>query len=61
MEGRLPKIILNTDTRNKLYECVFLYLRGDKKKLDGVMQFLGEMVPFYAEDGKVARYVKRHS
>ncbi|OAQ97076.1 hypothetical protein LLEC1_00963, partial [Akanthomyces lecanii] len=45
----LPKIILNPDMRGKLYECIFLNLRAHPNRLLETVQFLEEMVPFFAD------------
>ncbi|KAM3435329.1 hypothetical protein MY4824_004910 [Beauveria thailandica] len=47
IDKSLPRIILNSETRGKLYECIYLYLRAHNDMLLEIVQFLDEMVPFY--------------
>ncbi|KAM0740270.1 hypothetical protein ACQRIT_005454 [Beauveria bassiana] len=47
IDKSLPRIILNSETRGKLYECIYLYLRAHNDMLLETVQFLDEMVPFY--------------
>ncbi|KAM3462720.1 hypothetical protein NHJ6243_003925 [Beauveria neobassiana] len=47
IDKSLPRIILNSETRGKLYECIYLYLRAHYDMLLETVQFLDEMVPFY--------------
>ncbi|ATY63267.1 ubiquitin C-terminal hydrolase [Cordyceps militaris] len=51
MNESLPKIILNPEIRGKLYESIFLNLRTQNDLLLETIEFLGEMVPFYANSG----------
>ncbi len=48
----LPRIILNPELRGKLYECIFMSLCAHQDRLLATIQFLDEMVPFYADGGK---------
>ncbi|KAJ3494124.1 hypothetical protein NLG97_g4280 [Lecanicillium saksenae] len=48
-DDSLPSIILNPETRRKLYECIFMHFRGYQDMLPEALQFLDEMVPFYTD------------
>ncbi|KAJ6786527.1 hypothetical protein PWT90_07046 [Aphanocladium album] len=49
LNDSLPRIIFNPQTRKKLYECILKLLDGRSGILSQVLQFLDEMVPFYAD------------
>ena len=54
----LPRVILSPETRRKLYECVYKYLRTDKSRLNPTMQFLESMVPYNVEDGMLPLVIR---
>ncbi|TQW00341.1 ubiquitin carboxyl-terminal hydrolase [Cordyceps javanica] len=48
-DGDLMQRLGADDAKAKLYESIFLYLRVHKDRLPETMQFLDELVPFYAD------------
>ncbi|KAL3953540.1 hypothetical protein ACCO45_011496 [Purpureocillium lilacinum] len=51
-EGALlvSRVILNTDTRAKLYDIVFRLASKDYDELNGVLNLLNRLVPFYEDE-----------
>lgn len=44
------RVVLNTETRSKLYEVILRLVGHDGRQLSQTMDLLNELVPFYSED-----------
>lgn len=46
----MPNVILNVETRQKLYGLIFRHIRHDSASLQSTLEFLNKHTPFYAND-----------
>ncbi|PHH89690.1 hypothetical protein CDD83_5496 [Cordyceps sp. RAO-2017] len=46
----VPRVILNTDTRGRLYEVIFRLVGHDRRQFGQILHLLNGLVPFYCED-----------
>ena len=49
-EQPLPKVILNTNTRQQICEIIFRLTQNDQRKFNRLLETLNELVPFYYQD-----------
>ncbi|KAH6605074.1 hypothetical protein Trco_006781 [Trichoderma cornu-damae] len=50
LEQPVPRVLLRTDTRKKLYEVIFKLAKDSRTRFGALLQALNSLVPYYSED-----------